>query len=85
MMTSRPSRDTRISSIAMPNAAFGFAGSGARTCFTLPSPTSTGVSFASRSSNFTSVPTGWIVLVGRNRPDLPTFDAKRCTIASRSS
>ncbi len=85
MITSRPSRDTRISSIAMPNAAFGRAGSGGLTCLTRPSPTSTGVSFASRSSNFTSVPTGWIERVGKNRPDLPTLGAKRRTIASRSS
>ncbi len=84
-MTSRPSRVTRCSSIAMPNAAFTFAGSGSRAARTVPSPTSTGVSFARRSSNLISVPIGWIDFVGKNRPDLPTFAANFSTSASTSS
>ena len=69
----------------MPNAALGLLASGSRVALTRPCPTSTGVSLASRSSNLTSAPTGWIDLVGRNNPERPTFAANRCAIVSTSS
>jgi len=76
---------TRVNSIAIPAGCIGRSGSGSRAQRTTPIPTSTGRSSARRSSNRTSVPTGFGTLLRRNSPARPTYGAKRSTNAVGSS
>jgi hypothetical protein len=79
--TARDASSSEVNSIPIPGAGRA-SGDGADTHFTTPVPRTAASPPASKSSNFTGVPTGRGSRVRTKKPPRETFAAKRSTSSS---